>query len=409
MSGSATIQTLPRKLLRPIAPVRPGPARRTTPNTFMAWPVLLMARELDLGGSERQMTVIAKTLDRSKFEPFVGCFRPSGLRGSELAAAGIPIVHFPVYSFASLAAASGAMDLIRFIRTRKIRLLHTFDYPLTVFAIPIGRLFTRAAVVSSQRSHRELVPRNYRRLMSATDRLADAIVVNCEFLRRHLERDERVPVERIRLCSNGIDLDEFRAGECSRPPALSGGALVIGTVCALRPEKGLPTLLEAFACLRATRAGMKLVIVGSGPMHAWLQARAEALGILNDCVFAPATPEVPPWLRAIDIFVLPSRSEALSNSLMEAMACGCCAVASNVGGNPELVRNGETGLLFEAGDVAGLTAVLRVAIHDESLRRRLREAGMRRIRACFSAQASAQRMGEIYSEVIERDARAWAH
>ncbi len=364
-----------------------------------------MARELDLGGSERQMTVIAKALDRSKFEPFVGCFRPAGLRGSELAAAGIPIVHFPVYSFASVAAASGAMDLVRFIRDRKIRLLHTFDYPLTVFAIPIGRLFTRAALVSSQRSHRELIPRNYRKLISATDRLADAIVVNCEFLRRHLERDERVPVERIRLCANGIDLDEFRADSRSPPLALPGGALVIGTVCALRPEKGLPTLLEAFACLRATRAGIKLAIVGSGPTRASLQARAEALGILDDCVFVPATAEVAPWLRTIDIFVLPSRSEALSNSLMEAMACGCCAVASNVGGNPELVRDGETGLLFAPGDVAGLTARLRMAADDELLRHRLAEAGMRQIRALFSAHSSGQRMGEIYSEVIERDLR----
>ncbi len=364
-----------------------------------------MARELDLGGSERQMTVIAKALDRSRFEPMVGCFRPTGLRSSELEAAGVPIVHFPVYSFASFAAASGALDLIRFIRARKIRLVHTFDYPLTAFAIPVGRLFTRATVVSSQRSDRELIPRKYRALISATDRLADAIVVNCEFVRRHLERDEHVSAVRIRLCRNGIDLDEFGAAAGSRPVALPVGALVIGAVCALRPEKGLPTLLEAFARLRPTRAGMKLAIVGGGPMRASLGTLAEALGIADDCVFAPATADVAPWLGAIDIFVLPSRSEALSNSLMEAMACGCCAVASNVGGNPELVRDGETGLLFEAGDVAGLTSALRRVIQDESLRRALGEAGMRHIHERFSARASAERMGEIYSELIERDTR----
>jgi L-malate glycosyltransferase len=365
-----------------------------------------MARELDLGGSERQMTVIAKALDRSRFEPFVGCFRPAGLRGSELAAEGIPIVHFPVHSFASPAAASGAIDLIRFVRKRKIRLLHTFDYPLTVFAVPIGRLFTQAAVVSSQRSHRDLIPGNYRRLVSATDRLAHAIVVNCEFVRRHLERDEHVPSERIRLCLNGIDLDDFRAGAGSRPPSLPGGSLVIGAVCALRPEKGLETLVEAFARLLQARAGVTLAIVGSGPMSASLQAQAGALGVLDDCVFAPATAQVTTWLRAIDIFVLPSRSEALSNSLMEAMACGCCAVASNVGGNPELVRNGETGLLFEAGDVAGLFAALRMAADNEPLRRRLGEAGMRQIHEHFSARSAGQRMGEIYSELIDRVSRA---
>ena len=361
-----------------------------------------MARELDLGGSERQMTVIAKSLDRSAFEPFVGCFRPAGVRGAELAAAGIPIVPFPMRSFASLGAAAGSVDLIRFIRAREIRLVHTFDYPLTAFAIPLGSMFTRAAMVSSQRSHRDLIPRNYRRLVSLTDRMADAIVVNCEFVRRHLEQDEHVPAERIRLCRNGIDLDELDAADGQRPRELDAGSLVIGTVCALRPEKGLATLLEAFARVRQSRGGVQLAIVGGGPMLGTLQARAGELGLKDDCVFQPTTAAVSRWLRAIDIFVLPSSSEAFSNSLMEAMASGCCAVASNVGGNPELVRDWETGLLFESGDVAGLTAALELAAGSEELRRRLGEAAMRRIRENFSARSAADRMGEIYSELIER-------
>ncbi len=82
-----------------------------------------------------------------------------------------------------------------------------------------------------------------------------------------------------------------------------------------------------------------------------LRSQAEARGLAGDCTFVPATGQVAEWLQAIDIFVLPSRSEALSNSLLEAMACGCCPVASRVGGNLELIRHGENGMLFEAGDV----------------------------------------------------------
>src|ERR1700735_2500537 len=99
----------------------------------MAWPVLLLARELDLGGSERQMTEIAKTLDRSRFDPHVGCFRPHGLRNPELGAGGVPIVLFPVDSFPSPGALSQAWKLASYIRRRGIRLVHTFDYPLTLF------------------------------------------------------------------------------------------------------------------------------------------------------------------------------------------------------------------------------------------------------------------------------------
>jgi glycosyltransferase involved in cell wall biosynthesis len=368
----------------------------------MAWPVLLMSRALNDGGSERQMTEIAKNLDRSIFEPRVGCFRPEGMRGEELEAAGVPIVSFPVHSFASTRTISNAWRLARYIRRNNIRLVHTFDYPLTVFAIPAGRYFTSAVVVSSQRSHRGLIPGMYRRLVRITDHLADAIVVNCDFIRRHLEQDERVPPRKIQLCYNGIDLDLFRPRDNPRPPSLAAATLVIGVVCALRPEKGLSTLLNAFARVRDQRGGLKLAIVGSGPMLDPLQAEACALGIADDCVFVPGTGQVADWIRSIDIFVLPSLTEALSNSLMEAMACGCCAIASNVGGNPELIHSNETGLLFEPGDVAGLSAALQLSIENESARRRMADAGARFIRERFSVRTSAQRMGEIYTQLIEQ-------
>jgi len=366
----------------------------------MAWPVLLMARELNQGGSERQMTELAKTLDRSRFEPHVGCFRPEGLRGKELQEAGLPIAHFPVHSFTSPSAVAGAWQLARYIRRHKIRLVHTYDYPLTVFAIPVAHFFSSAILVSSARCHRELIPSNYLRLVRRTDRLVDAIVVNCEFLRRHLEKDENVVASQIEVCYNGIDLDKFHAGSGTRPAALAPDALVIGVVCALRPEKGLSTLLKAFAGIRNLRPGLKLAIVGSGPMSEPLQAEASALGIREDCVFEPATSLVTEWLQAMDIFVLPSLSEAFSNSLMEAMACGCCAVASDVGGNPELVRHGETGLLFEPRNATALCGVLRTLVENESLRRRLAAAGAQTVRERFSIQSAAERMTEIYSKLI---------
>jgi glycosyltransferase involved in cell wall biosynthesis len=85
---------------------------------------------------------------------------------------------------------------------------------------------------------------------------------------------------------------------------------------------------------------------------------------------------------------------------MEAMACGCPVVASNIGGNPELVRNGETGLLFEPGDAASLAAALQTLIENESLRRRLADNGAKFLRDSFSIRASAQRMGEIYAQLL---------
>ena len=369
---------------------------------MMPWPVLMMARQLDIGGSERQMTETAKSLDRSRFEPHVGCFRPEGVRGEELRAAGVPVVAFPVYSYLSLVPVREAMRLARYIRRNRIQLVHTWDYPLEVFGVPVTRLFTNAVAVSSQRGHRDLTPAGYQRLQQICDRMVDGIVVNCEFLRKHLEHDEKIPPGAIRVCHNGIDLEKFRPLPGPRVERLRESSFVIGTVCVLRPEKSLETLLEAFADVRGRLAGMKLAVVGSGPELPRLQALADALGIANDCVFESGTGQVSQWLRSFDIFVLPSLTEALSNSLMEAMACGCAAVATNVGGNPELVTDGETGLLFKAGDSSGLAAALTTLIENEQLRRKLAVAAGERVRQEFSTARSAARMGEIYEELIRR-------
>ena len=119
----------------------------------------------------------------------------------------------------------------------------------------------------------------------------------------------------VRLAYNSIDTTRFRReGERAVLPWGNEKAVVIGVVCALRPEKGLRILMEAFRKVKSARSGVKLVIVGNGPMLAELQAGGDA-----DCHFEPAVGNVAPWLRAMDIFVLPSLSEALSNSLMEAM------------------------------------------------------------------------------------------
>ena len=360
-------------------------------------PILLMVQELNLGGSERQLAEIAKALDRSRFDPRVGCFRPAGMRADELRAAGVPIVHFPVPSLASV---NGALRIAAYIREQGIELVHTFDTPANLYGAPAARLGGSPVVVSSQRADRALWPAVYRHGLRLTDRLVDGIVVNCEFLRRHLHNEEKVPAGLIHLCYNGIDTRAFQPVRGARPEALRTAALVVGVVCGLRPEKGLDTLLDAFAAVRGLVPGMKLAIVGSGPCLAGLQDRARALGILPDCVFEPGTPRVADWLHAIDIFVLPSLSEALSNALMEAMACGCCVAASCVGGNPELVVHGETGMLFEPRDAAGLAEVLRLLVRHPVRRGELARNAARLIHDRFSLEAAALRMGEIYSALL---------
>jgi L-malate glycosyltransferase len=361
-------------------------------------PVLLMTHSLGIGGSERQMAEIAKAIDRERFEPHAGCFHTEGMRADELRAQGVPILGLPVTSFASFSAARGAWQLFDYIRRHRIQLVHSFDVPLNIFAAPVAWLARKPVVLTSQRAHRLLTPGLYHRLLRVTDRLADGIVVNCEFMRRHLVEDEKIPSRLVHVCYNGVDTAVFHPNSSTTlPTALAGASVVIGVVCALRPEKGLATLVTAFARVTKEHSGARLLVVGSGPELEPLQARARDLQIVDLCLFVPATDQVASWLRAIDIFVLPSLSEAFSNSLMEAMACACCPVASKVGGNPELIADSGRGLLFEAGNSEDLAKVLRSLIVDPQRRKRMAAAASNYVQSELSIAASVGRMQEIYS------------
>lgn len=363
-------------------------------------PILLMVRALGLGGSERQLTEIARFLDPTRFEPHVGCLFPEGVRRAELEAAHVPIFSTSVRSFKSPAALRGAFQVTRYIRRHRIQIVHTFDVPMNVFGVPSGRLAGAPIVLSSQRAHRNLSSPFYRRLLQVVDRMVNGVVVNCEAMRRHLIEDEGVPADRIHLCYNGIDTDAFFPASGDRPGKLSG-ATVIGVICALRPEKDLATLIRAFAAIREEFPGLRLLIVGSGPEESPLKALADELKVTNACHFEPGTSEVVRWMRCIDIFVLPSLSEALSNSLMEAMACGCCPVASRVGGNPELVTPNETGLLFKPGSVMDLVSQLRILLTDTDARRRMAEASATRIHSEFTHHAASSQMAQIYENLLD--------
>jgi L-malate glycosyltransferase len=369
--------------------------------------VLLLARELDLGGSERQLCEMARALDRERFAVHVGCFRQGGIRAREIEAAGLPVVQFPLRSFRSPSDLwLSVRTLRRYVRRHEIRVVHAFDPPTNMFLGIAARFLGRARALTSQRSFRQLRTPVHRICLRLSDRVADGVVVNCEAIHKHLAFDEQVPTQRIHLCHNGLDSRRFQRGPVMRSNRLAPDALVIGTVCGLRPEKDLSTLLRAFATCQLSHPNLFLVVVGDGPLRADLESEAQALGVASRCLFQPTTADVVPWLSQIDIFVLPSVSEALSNALMEAMACECACVASRIGGNPELVQHGQTGLLFETGDAASLVEHLRMLIDDSRLRRRLGRRAAESIRAKFSLETAATRLGAIY-EVVMGTEKIW--
>jgi len=368
-------------------------------------PLVLMAREMGPGGTERQLVEFAKTLDRHRFDPHVVYFL-EGSRSEELREAGVHCTRLPVRSFMRPHVVGAAIRFAAYLRQHKIQIAHAYDFPLIAFGVPVARAAGVPVVLSSQRGHRSLIPSAYRRLVRWTDRLVDGIVVNCEAMRNHLLKDEFVHPNKIRTCYNGLDSDHFSPAPEMPDSAVASRALIIGSVSVQRPEKNLGLLLDVFSKLAARHDNLKLLLVGEGSETPALQARARELGLSERCEFLPSQADVVPSLRMIDIFVLPSRTEALSNSLMEAMACGCSVIASRVGGNPELIQHNTTGLLFESEHPGDLAASLETLIARSDLRKQLGLAARNSMRLHFSLQSSARQMEKIYQEFLARKVNA---
>jgi L-malate glycosyltransferase len=363
-------------------------------------PIVLMVRALGVGGTERQLTEVAIALDRRQFQPWIVCFDADGVRSDDLQRASVPVVEFPVRSFSRPGTLSLAWQFVRWLRTHRVALLHAFDYPTALFGLPLGHLARVPVVLSSQRGDRALFPPRYRRALSLADRLADGIVVNSDYIRGLLTTRDGVSPTKVHTCRNGLDTSIFRPVGAIRRPERQIAGCVIGIVCAVRPEKSIETLVTAFARLRDTRH--HLVIVGDGPSKPPLETLVRELGVISRVTFIPTTWEVAPWYRGIDVFVLPSLNESFSNSLMEAMACGCCVLASKAGGNVELVSDGTNGLLFEPGNAVDLQRALEAVLGDEALRGTLAAEGVRTIEAAYTREASAARLAAVYAEYLGR-------
>jgi L-malate glycosyltransferase len=318
-------------------------------------PVAVFLTGFHPGGTERQMIELIQRLDRTRFDVHVACFQREGawLRRAEDCA---PVTAFPISGFARPATLARAAGFARWCRARRIAVLQTCDLYANSFGLPAAAL---AGVPVRIGSRRELVPDKTPgqiALQRQAYRCAHAIVANSRAAARQLE-SEGLPAHIVRVIPNGVSVEGFNARPFAGRPIRT-----ILTVANLRTEKAHEVLLAAAAQLRPRYPQLQFLIAGDGPRAAALGALAQKLGVDTCVTFLGHREDVPALLARGDAFVLPSRSEAFPNGVIEAMAAGLPVVASGVGGLLDLVDEGRTGLLVRPDDPAALAAALESLI-----------------------------------------------
>ncbi len=236
-------------------------------------------------------------------------------------------------------------------------------------------------------------------------RAADGFIAISDAVRAVLVRDG-IPGERVAVVHSGIDLERFAAPPPSAPdPAIRAAlgvppdAPLVGNVAHCAGHKGQRFLVEAAPLVLARRPDARLAIVGEGELRADLAARVRALGLDGRVLLPGFRDDIPAILRALDVFVLPSLEEALGTSILDAMAAGTPVVATRVGGIPEAVDEGVTGLMVPPADPPALAAAILRLLDDRALARRLAAAAAERVRR-FSIDATVDGTVAVYHRLV---------
>ena len=364
--------------------------------------MLLLVVGFDVGGTEAHVLELASRMDRRKFDVLVCSLKPLGRLGEELRARGVRVV-----SLGGL----GTFDvrvlrrLWCLIKAERPDVIQAFLLWANLAARLVGNLARTIRVISSY--HDEVVAEGMfgRAIDRLTMKWTKEIVCCSQAVGRSVGERIGGDNRQFVVIPFGVEIDRFRGANVTSDSklALQEGLPVIGTVCRLvEPKKGLRFLLEAVANLEreAGKPVCQVLIVGEGPAENKLRALSERLGIASRVVFAGMRRDIPHLLPMMDVFVLPSLYEGFGIAILEAMAAGKPVVASTVGGIPEFVLAGESGLLVQPGDSVGLAAAIRGLLAQPEHAKAMGRRGQEHVRKHYSIESVVRQHEQLYERCM---------
>jgi glycosyltransferase involved in cell wall biosynthesis len=358
--------------------------------------VFLMIESFETGGSERQFAALARSLNPQAFRLSLGCIRQRGAFVEGLGELPQFRLGGSLYGLQSLRT---RFRLIRHLRKTGIAVAQAFDFYSNLTLIPSARLAGVSVVVGSQRQLGDLLTAAQTYVQTCVFRWCDAIVCNSRAAARRL-LEQGLAEEKVVVIGNGLPASAFAETPCALPR--STGLLRVGMIARMNTRaKNHGTFLRAAARLRDKFQSLEFVLVGDGPLRPELEREAESLGLAGQVRFLGDRRDIAAILASLDVSVLPSASESLSNVILESMAAGVPVVASQVGGNPELITK-DRGILFAPENVDEAVAAVEALLRDPARRAELGSNARRFVQANFSAEGMGARYEELYAELLAR-------
>jgi glycosyltransferase involved in cell wall biosynthesis len=379
-------------------------------------PILQLVTNFRLGGTERHISNLVRLLDRARFEVHLACLGRFGEFLEPIEQECGAVAEYPIRRLYGPATVRRQLQFARDLRRRRIQVVHTYGFYANVFGLPAARLAQTPLIIASIRDTGDHLSATRRWLQRLTCRLADCVLVNAEAVRQRLIADG-FPAHKVTVIRNGINLGGFSSSRgrdaLRRALGLPAFGPLVTVVSRLIPMKGIEHFLQAAERIAQRLPEARFLVVGdcepSPPARTSYRADLEALtarlGLAGRVLFLGFRSDVADLLAASTVSVLPSLSEGLSNVLLESMAVGVPVVATRVGGNPEAVEHGVTGLLVAPGDASALAHAVTLLLEHPHLARCYGEAARQRVRERFSDQGMVRATEDFYLDWLTRKGR----
>jgi L-malate glycosyltransferase len=356
--------------------------------------IFLMINSLETGGTERQFVEIARSLKAAGFEVHLGCLQKKGPFLEGLGKLHLSELGGSLYGLQSVRS---RWQLMRHLREKNVAVAHAFDFYTNLMLIPAAKLARVPVVIGSHRQLGDLLTPAQFRAQLAMFRWCDRVVCNSRAAADRL-RQAGLPERKLVVVGNGLPPQAF-AETAPALPRLEG-ILRVGMIARMNAAyKNHRTFLRAAALLYPRFSKVEFVLVGDGALRQELERDAAELGLQDHVRFLGDRRDISAILASIDVSVVPSASESLSNVILESMAAGVAVVASAVGGNSELGGDGRA-LLVPPNDEEALAAGLERVLANTEFRSAMSRKARKFAQSNFSIKRVRRQYSELYAEVL---------
>lgn len=354
----------------------------------------------------RDLVDLCARLDRARFSPRIIVLGSAAVLDEELRALGIPIEYFNCRGSAySVRGVVALFRIARLLRAERVRVVHGSHYQSALFAALAARLTGARSIANRIDLGFCVRGGGMRGLVNFTNLLSNVIVANCDTVRHSVASQERWAERKLKVIYNGCDTQRLRSSlslagraELGLPP---DGEIILN-VANLHPHKRQEWLLEAAPKVLAEFPEARFVFVGKDMGYLpFLQNLVGRLGIERSVIFTGVRTDVPNFLRVATVGTLTSETEACSNALLEYSASGLPVVATDVGGNCEIVLEGRSGYLVPPGQAGPLAERLIELLKDPARAARMGQAGQTHVEQRFSLNRAVEQYEKLFENLAE--------